>query len=71
MVRYSTIEICFQYTMHLFLFINGIVRGKTSPWSLLHLVFCSLTAITYVLLPMPLLFFAGSDDSMFSESDNR
>nr|ACJ86232.1 unknown [Medicago truncatula]AFK47374.1 unknown [Medicago truncatula] len=30
-----------------------------------------LSAITYVLLPMPLLFFAGSDgSSMFSESDN-
>ncbi|CAI8589068.1 unnamed protein product [Vicia faba] len=31
-----------------------------------------LSAITYVLLPMPLLFFAGSDgSSMFSESDNN
>ncbi|XP_065876874.1 vacuolar protein sorting-associated protein 55 homolog [Euphorbia lathyris] len=30
-----------------------------------------LTVITYVLLPMPLLFFAGSDSSaMFSESDS-
>ncbi|KAI4315162.1 hypothetical protein L6164_028003 [Bauhinia variegata] len=30
-----------------------------------------LTAIMYVLLPMPLLFFAGSDGaSLFSESDN-
>lgn len=31
----------------------------------------SLAVLTYVLLPMPLLFFAGSDDSIFSESDNR
>ncbi|QHO42975.1 uncharacterized protein DS421_5g158850 [Arachis hypogaea] len=31
-----------------------------------------LSAITYVLLPMPLLFFAGSNgSSVFSESDNR
>ncbi|KAL5168281.1 Vacuolar protein sorting-associated protein 55 [Glycine soja] len=29
-----------------------------------------LSVLTYVLLPMPLLFFAGSDDSIFSESDN-
>ncbi|XP_061343953.1 vacuolar protein sorting-associated protein 55 homolog [Gastrolobium bilobum] len=30
-----------------------------------------LSAITYVVLPMPLLFFAGSDgSSIFSESDN-
>ncbi|XP_020206074.1 vacuolar protein sorting-associated protein 55 homolog [Cajanus cajan] len=30
-----------------------------------------LTAITYVLLPMPLLFFAGSErSSLFSESDS-
>ncbi|PON34112.1 Vacuolar protein sorting [Parasponia andersonii] len=30
-----------------------------------------LTVIMYVLLPMPLLFFAGSDSSaLFSESDN-
>ncbi|RYR57457.1 hypothetical protein Ahy_A05g023193 [Arachis hypogaea] len=30
-----------------------------------------LSAITYVLLPMPLLFFAGSNgSSVFSESDN-
>ncbi|CAJ2645947.1 vacuolar protein sorting-associated protein 55 homolog [Trifolium pratense] len=30
-----------------------------------------LSAITYVLLPMPLLFFAGSDgSSIYSESDN-
>ncbi|CAJ1943157.1 unnamed protein product [Sphenostylis stenocarpa] len=30
-----------------------------------------LTVITYVLLPMPLLFFVGSDhSSLFSESDN-
>ncbi|XP_071724490.1 vacuolar protein sorting-associated protein 55 homolog [Rutidosis leptorrhynchoides] len=31
-----------------------------------------LSVIMYVLLPMPLLFFAGSDgSSLFSESDNR
>ncbi|XP_027337791.1 vacuolar protein sorting-associated protein 55 homolog [Abrus precatorius] len=30
-----------------------------------------ITAITYVLLPMPLLFFAGSESSLFSESDSR
>ncbi|XP_027192147.1 vacuolar protein sorting-associated protein 55 homolog isoform X1 [Cicer arietinum] len=30
-----------------------------------------LTAITYVLLPMPLLFFAGSESSLFSDSDSR
>ncbi|XP_027361449.1 vacuolar protein sorting-associated protein 55 homolog [Abrus precatorius] len=29
-----------------------------------------LSVITYVLLPMPLLFFVGSDVSIFSESDN-
>ncbi|CAJ1928907.1 unnamed protein product [Sphenostylis stenocarpa] len=29
-----------------------------------------LSVLTYVLLPMPLLFFAGSSDSVFSESDN-
>ncbi|WVZ09586.1 hypothetical protein V8G54_014116 [Vigna mungo] len=29
-----------------------------------------LSVLTYVLLPMPLLFFAGSNDSIFSESDN-
>ncbi|CAL0314344.1 unnamed protein product [Lupinus luteus] len=29
-----------------------------------------LSAITYVILPMPLLFFAGSDDSIFAETDN-
>ncbi|XP_027192150.1 vacuolar protein sorting-associated protein 55 homolog isoform X5 [Cicer arietinum] len=28
-------------------------------------------AITYVLLPMPLLFFAGSESSLFSDSDSR
>ena len=45
---------------------------RTSPRLLLNLVLCSLAAITYVLLPMPLLFFAGSDGgSVFSESDNR
>ncbi|KAK2662418.1 hypothetical protein Ddye_000992 [Dipteronia dyeriana] len=29
-----------------------------------------LTVIMYVLLPMPLLFFVGSDSSILSESDN-
>lgn len=29
-----------------------------------------LTVIMYVLLPMPLLFFVGSDCSVFQESDN-
>ncbi|KAB2604856.1 vacuolar protein sorting-associated protein 55-like protein [Pyrus ussuriensis x Pyrus communis] len=29
-----------------------------------------LTVIMYVLLPMPLLFFVGSDSSIFSESEN-
>ncbi|KAK3183097.1 hypothetical protein Dsin_030383 [Dipteronia sinensis] len=29
-----------------------------------------LTVIMYVLLPMPLLFFVGSDSSLLSESDN-
>ncbi|BFG31145.1 hypothetical protein CerSpe_174190 [Prunus speciosa] len=29
-----------------------------------------LTVIMYVLLPMPLLFFVGSDSSVISESDN-
>ncbi|KAK4804948.1 hypothetical protein SAY86_004765 [Trapa natans] len=29
-----------------------------------------LTVIMYVLLPMPLLFFTGSDSSLFTESDS-
>ncbi|CAN6547217.1 unnamed protein product [Malus baccata var. baccata] len=29
-----------------------------------------LTVIMYVLLPLPLLFFVGSDSSIFSESEN-
>jgi hypothetical protein len=51
----------------------ALLRGENPlGWWLLHSVFCSFAAITYVLLPMPLLFFAGSDgSSMFSESDNR
>jgi hypothetical protein len=58
-------------TAYLYIFIDGIVRWRTSSWLLLHSVFYSLAAITYVLLPMPLLF-AGSDgSSIYSESDNR
>lgn len=69
----------FYYYLHGFIFnrFDSMLDLKTAflqnlllAISLNHL--CFFSVIMYVLLPMPLLFFAGSDStSLFSESDNR
>ncbi|KAM7254173.1 hypothetical protein ACFE04_031855 [Oxalis oulophora] len=51
--------------------VSGGIVLQILACALYHNWWPMLTVIMYVLLPMPLLFFAGSDGSaLFSESDN-
>ncbi|KAK7406358.1 hypothetical protein VNO78_07982 [Psophocarpus tetragonolobus] len=52
------------------IFVSGGIVLQILACALYNNWWPMLSVLAYVLLPMPLLFFAGSDDSVFSESDN-